>query len=460
MFDGREFIARVPNPNAGPPHFTIASEAATLEFLRTVLDLPVPKVYSWSTDSTPSNPVGAEYMIMEKIQGKQLTDVWADMSPHQQFGLVKNLVPIEAKLAESRLASYGSIYFRDFYPKSTAPTSKVLIDSSGEECSKFVIGETAERSFWEKGRGSLQIDRGPWKSIEDYFAGVAKREIAWLDTMRRGDAGSRSEVSEKQQELAAIHMGLLEQFLAVLPYIIPKDKAIGYPTLWHTDLHHDNIFVDESDPSKITGIIDWQGVEAAPFFMQARFPSIFECDHPYPWGTVAPQLPENYETLPDDEKERAKVEYQEVRLKKFYEIASRKFNPLVFRAMDITQNDDDNQVVSTIFDIIGRSWIDGPVPLRELLIQVVEAWHLFSDGNRNPCPISYPEEQISQHRKQAEVWGTVYQSFSKLRRELVGDKDGWVSHEEYEEAKARYENEKGRLAELRREVEQAGGGWG
>ncbi|KAI8939218.1 hypothetical protein NX059_005046 [Plenodomus lindquistii] len=33
MDDGRELIAKLPNPNAGPPHFTTASEAATMDYV-------------------------------------------------------------------------------------------------------------------------------------------------------------------------------------------------------------------------------------------------------------------------------------------------------------------------------------------------------------------------------------------------------------------------------------------
>lgn len=33
MEDGRENIAKVPNPNAGIPHFTMASEVATMDFV-------------------------------------------------------------------------------------------------------------------------------------------------------------------------------------------------------------------------------------------------------------------------------------------------------------------------------------------------------------------------------------------------------------------------------------------
>jgi hypothetical protein len=34
MDDGREVIAKLPNPNAGLPHFTTAREVATMNFVR------------------------------------------------------------------------------------------------------------------------------------------------------------------------------------------------------------------------------------------------------------------------------------------------------------------------------------------------------------------------------------------------------------------------------------------
>ena len=33
MEDGAQVIAKIPNPNAGTPHFTTASEVATMEFV-------------------------------------------------------------------------------------------------------------------------------------------------------------------------------------------------------------------------------------------------------------------------------------------------------------------------------------------------------------------------------------------------------------------------------------------
>jgi hypothetical protein len=37
MHDGRQVVGKVPNPNAGRPHYTTASEVATMDFVRRTL---------------------------------------------------------------------------------------------------------------------------------------------------------------------------------------------------------------------------------------------------------------------------------------------------------------------------------------------------------------------------------------------------------------------------------------
>jgi hypothetical protein len=129
MENGREILARIPNPNAGHPQRVVASEVATLDLvrndvapflihlltfdvnhmqLRNVLDIPVPTVLSWSSPSQP-NTVGAEYILMERVKGRQLSEVWGAMSEAQHFGLVKSLVEIEQKLVNVRFALHGSL---------------------------------------------------------------------------------------------------------------------------------------------------------------------------------------------------------------------------------------------------------------------------------------------------------------------------------------------------------------
>jgi hypothetical protein len=66
--DNREHvIAKIPNPNAGPQFYTLASEVATLDYVRTNLILPVPRVLDWSP--TADTEVKAEYIITEPLLG-------------------------------------------------------------------------------------------------------------------------------------------------------------------------------------------------------------------------------------------------------------------------------------------------------------------------------------------------------------------------------------------------------
>ena len=247
------------------------------------------------------------------------------------------------------------------------------------------------------------------------------------------------------------HIYLLEQLLLVIPYILPAEDLVR-PVLLHHDLHSDNIFVKDEDPTQISSIIDWQASYASPLFMQVRFPSIVDSDEPYPWGAVQPELPKDFEILPPLEKEEAKRILDEIRLKKFYELATRKFNPVLAKAMDWMRRDDDP--TTFIFHIIDQSSSNGPIPLQELLIQIYEKWDWIAErrGLKIPCPISFSKEEIDHNRRQAQEWADIYAEFDSLRTQVLGH-EGWVPHEDYEEAKVEFENHRARLEDLRQRLE-------
>lgn len=121
MDDGKTVIARIPNPNAGPPFYATASEVATMELVRsrkkryhlrckarqnktdavckvrTVLRIPVPEVYEWCA-SADNNPIGAEYIIMEEARGVQPANVWNVLTADSKLAIMREVVSIETKL--------------------------------------------------------------------------------------------------------------------------------------------------------------------------------------------------------------------------------------------------------------------------------------------------------------------------------------------------------------------------
>lgn len=72
MRDGFEMIARIPYLTAEPRRLLLASEVATMYYLR-ARDIPIPEVYSYST--TSDNPAGTEYIFMAVQRGMNLGDI-------------------------------------------------------------------------------------------------------------------------------------------------------------------------------------------------------------------------------------------------------------------------------------------------------------------------------------------------------------------------------------------------
>ncbi|QVM06360.1 Phosphotransferase enzyme [Coccidioides posadasii str. Silveira] len=107
MDDGRVVMARIPHPNAGPATYATASDVAVMEFTRTVLDMPVPKVLDWNA-SVAENPVEAEYVLTEAPSETPLGDLWSRMKPSEKKSIIEEVVELEQKLLSAELNLYGS----------------------------------------------------------------------------------------------------------------------------------------------------------------------------------------------------------------------------------------------------------------------------------------------------------------------------------------------------------------
>ena len=154
----QEVIARLPTPHAGPAHLVTAREVAIMEFARRRLGLPVPRVLSWSSAQT-SNGVGAEFIIMEKALGIEVSKVWPQLSEKHRLRLIDQIIRIEKGALENPLPGYGSIFFRN----DVDPKMATVVDET------FVIGPSLDRNFWSEERETMDIDLGPCEISSIYF---------------------------------------------------------------------------------------------------------------------------------------------------------------------------------------------------------------------------------------------------------------------------------------------------
>ncbi|KAL4801341.1 hypothetical protein BDV18DRAFT_155059 [Aspergillus unguis] len=259
--DGNKVIAKIPCPNAGTPLLIIVSEVATLKFLQSYLSIRVPEVYAWS--SNPTNPVGAKYIIMEKI-------------------LIDGIMKIETELESLKLPAYRSLFLQD---SLLSDYLYYILLSDLDPTGVFYVGPSYNQAVYYKPCRTL---------ILDFTLSLPYRELARAVDDR--DKVQRYLNRFIDSQSVNKYYDLLRKAMLVLPVLSGDPR--------HTNLHLRNIYISSDDPTTIEGVINWQSAQAVPLFIQAQFPEFLRPPKTYSAGTEIPSLPENYEELNPDQKEK------------------------------------------------------------------------------------------------------------------------------------------------------------
>ncbi|KAB8259430.1 kinase-like domain-containing protein [Aspergillus pseudonomiae] len=234
MRDNFQFVARIPYPVIQPKSLLIASQVATMDFLRSH-GLPVPEVYSYSASA--DNRAQPEYIFMELVQGQSLGDIWFDLSEKQRTKLIAKLVQLQSRSFALRFPASGSIYYSSDLPGS----NKVILPNQ-------------ERLAFLNAR--------------------AKKEIVYRSRFGKPlqpFARLRRDTYNYQPQSHLDYIGTLKQYLQIATNLIPHgNSTLHCPVLRHPDLQPNNIFV--SDELEISGLIDWQHRTILPLFLQCAIP--------------------------------------------------------------------------------------------------------------------------------------------------------------------------------------------
>lgn len=156
--NGMEVVARLSTRIAPPPQYHLANQVATMDYVRTRLGVPAPKVLAWSADTNlQTNPVGAPYILTEKPSGTCLAFVWDELSDTLKDAVVVEWAGMEARLMEAVSDGYGSIFYR-----RDLPTGHCYALYTGDRREDdFVVGPDMHKQFWNDGRKELDVERGP-----------------------------------------------------------------------------------------------------------------------------------------------------------------------------------------------------------------------------------------------------------------------------------------------------------
>ncbi|TRM60757.1 kinase-like domain-containing protein [Schizophyllum amplum] len=296
-----DYILKIPFSVAGPKHLCTASEVATLDYLDTELEFPVPLVRAWSSHAEET-PVGAEYILYERLPGTSLSDFDKNdfyVTDDPYIRILPFFRRFEHQMTVRGFSQIGSLYYKEDLPQELRDWP---LYSSGTDSGRFRIGPTVDREFWRAGRSTLDIDRGPWPDDRAYMAALGACARASVE------AGLDADPDGAYRHLISVYDELV-------PHMAPLRSSC---TLWHPDLHAGNIIVDgdidvedaDADSFQLSGIIDWQGATVLPYYLQYTVPPAYEftpSDEPLVQYAAdgTPNLPDDYDNVCDEDKAAA-----------------------------------------------------------------------------------------------------------------------------------------------------------
>lgn len=403
MDTGVEVLAKLPFPNAGPRRLSTASEVATMEFLRSRFALPIPKVLAWNASST--NPVGWEYIVMEKCYGSMFGQHVDDVS--HSPNVVSSLARMQRDIASVRFSRFGSLYFKEDVDEQLQALPLYAPGVPEDDYSqRFRIGPTVDRQFYRGNRVGMDIDRGPcksaapfpiWSRYTDYFLLVglnarsyveafAKCEIEWI---RKNGLSPAAQNQTGARHTPDAHIASLQKWLTLVPMILPH-ALLCEPFLSHPDMSGANILVaGEKRDMVVSGIIDWQGASIRPMFdfSPPRF-LMTESDKIREIGTHSDRgndtLPASLPTAPSGQ-ELVVINY----IKNILELS-----PPLYEVLSSTHLE---KVRSGMY-YSSHSWSDGLPPLNVALGSICDSYgdDIPSHPDYPTCPVSYTDEERQQ----------------------------------------------------------------
>ncbi|TVY89491.1 Altered inheritance of mitochondria protein, mitochondrial, partial [Lachnellula willkommii] len=437
MDNGTEVLAKLPNPCAGPSFYTTASEVATRIFLRDALDIPTPRIITWSADR--SNPVGAEYIIEEKAAGEPLGKFWKDLATLPMKGrmaIVDSILDVEKKLASVNFAKSGCIYFREDIPNSEPLQTNPPL--SPEILNRFTMGPLVSNEFWSGQKAAMELDRGPLKDEkpEQFVKALALNERKFIKQHATPRMNYHSSLIKP--ELPDEMLGLIDRYLQMAPAMVPPQLSedIRSPTLWHPDLHPNNIFVDPGS-KKVSHVIDWQSASSLPFFYHCQVPTAIK--HHGPALTVLedldswPERPQNYHSMSPDEKSYIDNAIGSEYLHKYYLSSTRVKFP---RRWAVLQKAADELKLRTEpAGWVQSAWSNNDTFfLRRALMGIANRWgDLCPDAG--PCPWVISEDEVAAYGHERETRGYVSTFLAYFKENWGVSADGSVETERFDEVR-------------------------
>ncbi|KAF9630384.1 Aminoglycoside phosphotransferase [Lasiodiplodia theobromae] len=293
----KECIFRCALPDL--PWYRTQVEVSTMEFIRHHTSIPVPRIYAFN--SSMKSPLGLEWILMEKVQGRSYADAAWAFSFETRVNIHRKVADWIDELSRIKFDKIGSLY-HDW--------SKPLSDRSS-----YTVGPLNEEEFKFDLRLDYKLYRGPFSSMQQFTSSrIAFRMAEALDSRmeeraKYWEAKEKAEeedddtfkidndietVSDPRYSLEVLKRvpGYCLELQSILP-IVFADEPVGIPghsRLAHIDIHDENIMVD--DAGNLVALLDWEQTMTMPLEWTSVYPKFIDQTvyyEPEPFDIIGPR---------------------------------------------------------------------------------------------------------------------------------------------------------------------------
>lgn len=233
------------------------------------------------------------------------------------------------------------------------------------------------------------------ESFQDYVLAAAEREkqaILQLPNPPKPNALSPGESSFTAQ----LRLDTIEQYLKIAPCVLPSLQPTDGFTLWHPNLGRQQILVDPEEPTRITGILDWQGAEFGPMSLQIRHHPFLDFENVEQNNKFATAENEIFTGIPEEDTDSlarwAKI-IKAKTMRSYYHVKLMKeFQPAGWTLLQ------DTSTPASLHEYLGNIYTGGEPVVKWLIKQLVKDWDwyatMYPTGSFvKPCPLSFSAEE-------------------------------------------------------------------
>lgn len=430
-----QLVARIPYPLLVSKAYAVASEVATMDFLRS-RGLPIPEVYAYSF--TSNNEAETEYILMEYVKGTDLSQIWSGLKEDEIISLMDQLAKVESIMMSIFFPAGGSIYYASDLKELSGNEGIPLdeqVESIALEKKRFCMGPDVSVPLWYGRREQLNVFRGPYEDAKSVLVAGAKKELAYLDQFgapRAPYQRFRREYYKYEKQTPSDHVKNLGHYLRLAPWLVPDDDSLSAFCIRHPDLTDSNLRVStDSGGLQILSVLDWQHAAVLPLFLHAGMPEFIQNEEDeVSQKMVKPEPPDDFDKLPEEDQDRERELFRRRLVHYHYNLSTATHNRIHHKGLVYPLN----PFRRRIFIHATAMWEGETIKLLCALIDLVLGWeHIATDGT--PCPVVFTEEIVAAE-KLYQALANAERGERRLRENVGYGADTWVLAAHYEAAKA------------------------